>query len=493
MRSFTKLLTVVLCLSLLAGCGGKAPTESTAASSSLPTEPNLTQEQIIDLYRSAADPILWAKDLTVTFSYEEARTVGGEVYTETASGTASYMGLNTASMYALVEEKLTFGTYEADYQEFYTDGCAYTAVMGHTFATDMKGTEFVDAQLPAVLLDPKLYSSVSAELVDGNTVITFSGATALEAWATQSNQAQLTAATGTATLDASGNLLRTAYQAQYTCGTAEYSLNATAAATAASAPDLSGQLPTVPESCASVSHLDIPRSILQAVGDIYTAQAISASSTETLYSDAFAATRTQNSSVDTFGTVSGFMARITDAVSVTDYSDITTTNTQTMTFRDGVLTYTVNDGDPNRQPGVTVEQMREDCEDMILSSLFALEHISDAAMEVSEDLLYITFTGNDLIAQDICTGIYNLFQSNLDNYATSYTTPVNSGYLSIDKHTGLPTSMGIYLIRTHVFDNVYYDLTYQLDRNLLLSSPSAYENITGNAPMEDTPQTEDNP
>lgn len=480
------MIAFILCMALMlciAGCGAD---DSDIPSTSAPTVDTTVPTVAVDytaLYTAARENISSSSDLIVTYTLDESRVVGGETYSEHRDGSASYLALNTDGMEAMVSEEVTYGGYSTQYIESYIAGSAYCRVNNYSFRSDITQDEFLAQQIPAAVLDETLYSSITGESANDTTVITFSGASAAESWLQLDEQATVHSAQGTATLDAGGNLIGADYQVSYTLGAAEYTLEITMTVEV-SAADLTAVQPVYPENCTVLSDLQIPRYLLQIVGDVYTAQAMSVSYTDTLYSEAFSVIRSQSSSFDTYGSGDGFMAKLTSQVSVTDYVGNVDTNSQTIIYQDGLYTSTVNSNSPVSDSSVTAEQVRTACEDSILSSLFTLDAIAGAEITDTGDFLYIRFAGSDDFAETICSNIYALFQMDLDTFAQSYTTESAGGYVTINKYTLLPTAMGMELSRTHVIDGISYRLTYQLDQAMYLASMDAYENITGQTPDE---------
>ena len=314
-------------------------------------------------------------------------------------------------------------------------------------------------------------------------VLSFDGASALETWVSDGEDAQLTAAHGKLILDADGNLTAGSYHAEYTRITTTYTLNVTVEFGHLET-DLSDIQPVYPEDCAVISDLEILRCIVRAVGDVYTARNMSVNYYDTVYSQAFGQIRTQASSYDTYGSGDKFMAALNNQVSVTDYTGAIVTNAQTSTYRDGQYSYSYNGGEPTVDSNITAEQIRTGWEDSILSALMKPEYIAAAEITDTGDFLCIRFTGNDSLAEGLCGNIYTLFGMDLDTFAESYSTAYINGYLTVNKCTKLPTAMGMSLSRSHVISKVSYQLTYQLDQSLELSSGSAYQNITGETPAE---------
>ena len=479
MKKRTGCMVVILCIALLltmTACHKPDDAPSVSA-----------EERALLRYQQICDAVSAASDLTVEAEYSLSRTVDGQVYSEKFTQTAAYRGVGTDDAMVSVEQQIAFGPYQTQYTEAYYQNTAYCQTDGITFRTDMTAQQFADRQIPGILVDAALYDTVKVDKLFGNTSIIFSQPKQLESWATDQTGAVLISATGTVILDAEDNLQNSTYTAQFACGTTVYDLQVTASV------KLEAALFTfdeVPSNSTVLSYFDAPRKILQVVGDVYTATAMSAEYTESVYSAAFARSRSQTSAFDTYGVGGDFMARSSYEVINTDYSNTPVTTAEVVIYQNGICTSSLNGAEPTVREGITAETMRTYCEDAVLAALFTPNHIKNAKLTEKEDQLRIDFAGNTAFADNLCSSIYSIFNANLDTYAQSYTTPKASGYLIIDKDTGLPTALGITLERIHVAGEVSYPLTYQLDQTMQLSSADAYDNVISQAPQQETKPTE---
>jgi uncharacterized protein YbaP (TraB family) len=484
-------LVLLLTLACMAGCDSNEPvvTEPTAAPTDAPTDPAPTLS-VADRFAAAMRNLGRARNLVISYTSSQDRTVSGETFTAKTEGTASYRGLQAAHPQALIRENLTYGTYSTVYYQSYLNDAAFCRVSNSNFTADLTIDQFLDAQLPIVLLDPDLYGSVT-ELPgeDGSVIMQLEDPSALESWVTGHDSAQLVAAYGTATMSEDNRITAFTYHAEYAAGTTAYVTDITVSIQFPESLDLSAQHPVYPENCPSITDLRIPKLLLQTVGDVYTAQAMTVSYNDTIHSQAFNQIRSQNNMINTFGSGDSFSASINSRVTLKDFSGIPTTNAQTIRFLDGVYSYSINGTDYVPDTTITAEAARTMCEDSILSGLMTFGSIAGAEILDTGDFLCITFTGNEEFAETICAGIYSLFGMDLDTFAASYTTDSAGGYLTINKYTGLATAMGISMKRTHIIDSVPYTLTYQVDQGLTIPSAEAYENITGRLP-EDPGSTE---
>lgn len=494
MKRRTGIWLLSLCLMLfliLPGCGEKTPPE---------TEPPATEAPVIELtvqekYMKAREDLYAVPELTATVDYTKTRRVNGETYSEIMTSVMSCRDVGTSQVAASVKQNVTFGNYKTEYAEYFKAGSVYCAVSGSYFQTkNMTWKDFAARQLPLGLLDVSNYASVTTEeMENGQIQYFFAEPNALESWACTEEDAVLVEASGTAIMDAEGNLLQTTYQAQYTIDEIPYQLNVTSDITKEVVATLDADLNAVVVNCPAITSFDVPRMLLQVVGDVYTSQSMSVKYTENLYSAAYARRRSQTSTFDTYGSGANFIARSMYEVSLLDYSNTADVNSEVITFLDGNCVSSINGAEPVSRPNITAQQMREYCEDSILAALFTPNYMLNAEISENEEFICVRFTGNDAFAEAMCTSIYNMFGANLDHYAESFTTPTAGGYLCINKHTGLPTALGIALNRIHVIGGVSCALNYQLDQTMQLSSATSYETITGTSLPSYAPETEAKP
>ena len=466
MKQRAKILLALVCIALLfTAC---SDTSSAPAG-----------EEARRSYAQAVEQIGQASDLTLTVGYTLNRTVGGETFSEEMTETISYRGLGTDNAVASVKQQVAFGPYETQYSEYFRKGTAYCQTKDSAFRSEMTIQQFQKRQIPAILVDAELYETVEMGKLLSGSVITFSAPKNLESWATDYTGAVLESASATVVLDKNGKLTESTYTANFTCASAKYALQVKVSVQQEASATLDEDLAGIPKKCPELNYFDAPRKILQVVGDVYTAQALSAEYTETVDSVAFARKRSRVSTFDVYGTGADFMAKSSYEVVNTDYSNTPTTNSEVVIFRDNTCTSSLNDAEPTVREGITADTMRQFCEDSVLEALFTPNYLKNATMTVKKGLLQIEFTGNTAFGDGLCNRIYNIFNANLDIYAEDYTTPTAGGYLCIDKATGLPTALGIVLERIHVSGDVSYSLTYQLDQTMELPGKDAYKNITG--------------
>lgn len=456
------ILFAVLAL-VLAGCGDPEPTvpSTTAATEPRPTAP--AQER----YAAARKAVENADNLVLEYTKTQSRTVGGNVFTEEVTGTASFRELRQDTMSAVVKQTRDFGVYCFDYAEAYQDGQAFALVNGTGFRAEMRPEDFAARQIPAVLLTESLYGSVTYQPSVDTVEILFAEPAALESWV---GEAEMIEASGTATLDQEGNLMQSSYRARYSTAQVQYTLELTVKVAMPEGLDLSAvQIECDPESLL-VPDLDLPGKLVQVVADVYCAQYVSCGITEVIHSEAIPMSYTQNSKLTLQGSGEALSADTAYEMGYSDYRGVVTERTQTECFRDGAYTVSIDGGEPVEDAGVDAEAMRRYCEDTILSGLFAMKYLKTVTVQTQEEGLRIEFAGNDGFCADLMAQLASFLQVDLDGQAQSYVTGKAGGYLVLDPQTGLPTAMGMYLERRHTLDGVSYDLSYRLDETVTFAA-----------------------
>lgn len=459
MRSTYFSFALVLCILalLLAGCHREVP-ETTPPVTTIPIAP-------LEQYDRARQPVDQAKNLILSYSMAETRTVGANALPRTVTGTASYSKIGKTTMTAVVEETLRYGSYTTAYTEAYCNRTAYAVVNGCYFSSNMSASVFTARQVPAVLVTGSLYGTVTREYADNTILLTFTQPKQLESWVT-TEDVTLIRATGTAILDFAGNLMQTGYHAEYRLGDVTYVLDLTVQANAPKSLDLSAKHPAHDQECVPLTSLDALKYLIQAAGDVYAAEKVSCQATETIFSDAIPLTYNQTTQLSLSGFGDTLSATAQYNVTLSDYRGEVTATTQLDRFQDGVFTSQVNNGEPKVQDWVTAKQMRRLAEDELLSGLMAVKYLADATVTDDGSTIRLELSGNDSFCADLMTTIADFLQVNLDEAAEASETQLAGGYLVISKDTGLPVEMGIHMNKIHTINTVVYELTHTLQQNL---------------------------
>lgn len=432
---------------------------------SQPTEPTASA---VDIYNSAKSALVFAPNRITTYNVKTERNIAGQTYTESVEGVASFSNVGAEEMIAVIKEDLDYGNLSTEHTLSFCNGTAYSRISGSTFGADMTAEAFMATQLPVALLDTSLYDSVVRTLTADGFMISFNVPRELESWLNVPGDAAINTAYGIAYLDKDGVLVQTDYYANYTCSNVVFTVIASLKCTTPAQLELSALHPEHPEDYAMLSCLEAPKLLLRAAGDIFSSKVISASAEETIYSQIIPLTRQRKCQMEISGTSDTLSARLSNTITIKDYRDQASTTMQAYTFANGSCSLSIDGGDPTAQPGINADGMRTSIEDTLLSALFATRYLSGATMTVQDDVYRLDFSGNEAYCSDLTRDLSAFLNLSMDGVSSHHATQA-SGYLCIDKVTGLPVAMGIYFTRTHVFGDIPYVLSYQLDQTVTLS------------------------
>ena len=456
---------------IAAGCGQEsqpttAPTTvPTTQATTIATQPTLSPAE---KYIRACDEVNAAGNLILNYTIEEIRRTGENIYTEKVTGKASLSHVGQKDMTAIVEESLSYGRYETAYTEIYCDGNAYVQVNDCAFGAHMSAEEFVQRQLPALLLDATLYGQLTETEESGASVLTFSNPSALELWL-KVPDGKLVSAEGKAYLNGLGTLTGMDYQAVYSRNSTQYTYAVSVQVLAPASLDLGAVHPEHLSDAVWLQSMDAPKFLLKTVGSVYSCAGLYCEATEMVSAEAIPMTYIQESIFTLMETEGDLQAEASYSISFSDYREQEFQKTQKEAYANGILTTIVDGGKPQTNDTVTRQQMREYMEDAVLSGLFASKYIADAVVLDQGDHYRLEFTGNDAYLEDMMANVNAFLQTDLDAGASAVETTAAGGYLTVDKATGLPTAMGLELSRVHTIATVAYQLNYRLDQELDLT------------------------
>lgn len=450
---------MALLVLILAGCGGPDVPETTPAATTEPV-PTVPVRQ---RYNEAREQVEDASNLVLDYTVSSQRQIGENVFPSKITGKASYNNYRWVNMLAIVEETLELGAYSSAYAETYCEGKANAVVRDGRFQQTMTPKEFTQRQIPAILLTEELYEKVES-VEDGDvTRILFSQPVALERWV---GDGELISAYGEALLDGEGNLLESSYTARFRTEKVITELEIMVAVKTPEALDLSAvhgahDLPAI-----VISDMNAPRRLLQTVADVYNARQLDCQIREHIDSEAIPMSYSRTTELSMLGHGEELQAQVSYAVAMTDYRGKVTQRHQQEQFADGVYTVTMGEDSPVTDDSVTATAMRQYLEDTVLSGLFAMKYLQEAAVQEEDGLIRYTFTGNESFYADLMKQLTAFLQVDLDAQAQSSQTGAVGSYLLVDPETELPVAMGIYLSRSHTIDTIRYKLDYSLEEKL---------------------------
>ena len=490
MRKTQRLLALLMCLALLLGafgCSTPGPAESvptTPPTTDAPSEPSASA-----LYAQAAQPLRNAQDLAIDLTTKKTITAGTETFELVSKQALILTGIGTDAFTASMIEDLTNNGLYDQYTEYYSSGTLYINVSNAGyFQGDMSAADYLDSFAPTVLLDEKLYASITTEKTAAGITLTFSDPTAPESWALPAG-AQFCSASGSAKISGSGELESSTYTVEYQQGNTTISMEVSAEAAI-----YKGAAPEAPSALDTYQEIDSIDSLrLYEMAVLYTLGTETASSTihQTIVCQAAGYMLTEETQLHYSGIGTNHMSEVQYTATSMNGTSAAETYTQTERFQKGVYTYAVGGGkaEPNAQ--VTWKIMFDYLQGYYESNLPALSYITNITAEDIGGLLYLEMELNEQWGQDTADSTtILLFEDKdfLNNFASAYKTTASTYYMVLDCATGLPVSSGTTFSGVHTIDGGDYILSLDSTQSYRIANSDTYETLAGETAPE-TPAT----
>ena len=503
--TYKKILSLILAFAMvlsLAACSGQpdptvpptsAPTAPpTTPPTQPPTEPPTDPPPTgAELYAAAVDILNGSSDFTLDIRMGHTLTMDGAVYEDTSTQTVTYTGYGTDAFCAAASEEIEMDGVVTVYDELFLDGTLYTSVdEGMFFKGAMTADEYIARFAPVVLLDAALYGEIT---VNGD-VLTFSAPTAGESWIVP-EFGKLEEANGTVTLNADGSVGGYTYDVTYSIGGVEIHYNIETDISTAP-----GEISTVDETIeyTELEFVDAIRLIDLAVGYLIQpsgTHSVSANSVESITTQAGGAIRNQSTIINSWGTGKDYLGAVDVSVFLMTASG-TDSYEQEERFIDKTYTVAVDGGEPQKQSGVSASAFQSYCMDSLTSGIPSISYLNGCTATDLGSIYFLELTFTEDLAEALKGGICSLFWSDpafLDDLADEYRTEEMSGYLSIDKNTGLPLALGYYYEGYHTLEGTEFMLSLQQDQSYDLISMEAYEAIKEEGPVPAEPEEKATP
>lgn len=493
MKLFPRILSIILCLSMLCSFSSCAehPIETVPTTTEAVTEPTtLPQPSTEEIYTAAVRAVEAASHLELSVSATERVSFGTEVYTQSKTQNISIQNYGSDAVICTVEDSTTQGEYVHSSTEYYSDGVAYIVLDSIPYCSKMSAGDYLARFVPAVLIDAALYDSVSEEAAtDGNTILVFEQPTGAERWA-MPEYGQLLSASGSATLDGSGQLTKSTYTLSYRRGSALVTLDTTVTVTIPEDLSLNNPLPVAEDAYTELEYIDAPMLLNKAVYNLLQSNSLSCSINSTMVSQAGGTVLARQNQVATYLIESSLQAKVQQNITLAASDGSTDTYTLTETFRNGTYSASENGGEPVSQ-AVTAAQMADYCLSTAIENIWSAEYLGSAVITDLGSIYRLDLTGNDALRDMIYWNTCAILFDNpnvLDEVASSYEDIKLEGFLSIDKYTGLPVAFNYSFERSHVIDGEVYPLTEELALTFLIGSDNTYETVTGEPLPEEQPE-----
>lgn len=505
--TYKKLLALVLAFAMvlgLAACGDEpepttvpttvpteAPTtEPTTEPTTAPTTEPLPSPE--ELYAQAVTVLSAASDYTLSIRSEHTVTVAGAVFTDSSDAAITYSGYGTEAFSAAASETVDSDGYRTTYDEVFLDGTLYTTVDDSShFKGAVTADEYISRYAPVVMLDAALYGEITAE----GDVLTFSAPTAGESWIVPEHGTLLDA-TGTATLGGDGGISGYTYSVTYAIGGAEIHYGfemdiQTAPAAAPAAIDESIEY-------IELEYVDAPRLMEQAAGYLWQpagVHSVSTSLAESIVTYAGGAVRNQSTAVNTWSDGDDYMGNVDISIYLM-HSEGSDSYEQEERFVNNMYTVSVDGGAPRKQTGVTADAFQAYCVETFANAIPVVSYLSGCTATDLGSIYFLELTYTEELAESmkgaICATFWN-DEAFLDDLTDEYRTQEMTGYLSIDKNTGLPLAVGYYYEGYHTLSGQELMLSLQRDQSFDLVSTGTYETIKEVGPVPAEPEEKATP
>ena len=502
MKNMNKLLAWLLCFAMLVSMAGctKPPVETTAPPAEVPTTAAPTEPDPSDIYAAAREALDNAAHLSMDVTVTTVTEVAGDEFSQKSAYTLTYKDLDTEEGVIVCDEKLEFSVHSEDYdaeeaepteiREVWYQGNLYVDMDStYRYQGPMELEEARGRYTPAVLLDAELYGEITTD----GTTITFAAPIAAETWAAP-EEAELVEATGTAQLNAEGALEQMTYTVTYIYGPAKVTKTVEAKPLAEAKTVKS---PANPDTYTAISYVDALRLNLVEQAMLLQADSATVSSVESLFSQAAGFMRNQSATINIHGRKEGTKAKIETNIFVRDYSTNESQKHEVEeTFLNGKLTTVENKGLPSTTSNVTWEDIRSYVAQQMVAGMVNMDFWKDVTATDMGSVLFLEYTLNDNFGNTIQNSISNMLwndPSYLLSLASDYRNEEVTGYMSVDKYTGMIVAAGYYYEGIHTIQGTEYPLTLQYDQHFEAPALGAYQEITEEMPEETEPENKATP
>ncbi len=499
MNIIKKIAALMLaCCMILAcfSCGhtGEKSSDAAGGTSQVTDSADVNSEKTVaDIFSEKAKALSDKTERMAQISVKLDKKTGTAQYSEEYEHTVEYLGLGSESFIAQVKSRAVLGNSAVRSTETYSDGVCVFEIDGDEiyYTAEMNAQDYTARHLPAVIIDPSLYSSVVFD--EQKAEYTFTGAATAESWAA-AEYASVSSATGTVRLSDDGNISSMIYKAEYVQGavavTAEYEVvlgECTLTKDTLSAPTAG--------KASKIADIDIPMALRYATCMLDAGMGTVGGKGDYIYSQAAGIEMTSSITYASWGEGNDAMAKLTEQTNVKNTQGATVSNSRELFYKDGKTTYSEDGSEPvdnNYSFSDMVELIYEynvyniaDTRDMINASLDSLPDYNVISYDLPDEYgLYIENVVNEALFGD---------EDYLDSYASSYSTAELTGYVCIDRDTGFFVGSGVEYTGNHTINNQVCSLIYYSNSKNETADPSAYTELTGESVPDSEPQKKPTP
>lgn len=493
-----KLFACILCFALLLSL------TACPSSNSEPPETTSPEELAKEMYGTACTPLEEASNVTLELLITTLTDVDGDEYSEQSSQTLTYQATGTEEAVIMLEEDISFNVHiEKEDDEEEDEPTKYTEIWyqdkvyaqledSYFFSGEVSKENAAMRYMPVILLTDTLYENVNYETTESGTTISFAEATAAESWAIP-EEAQLQSASGSAILNAEGALKEMNYTVTYTYGPSEVTTTVQSKILD-TAKEISA--PEKPDKYTAISSVDSLRLRVSALGNLAQADSITFHSMASMSVEAAGIFTNNSVTMNVFGHGEDTLLKEETSTFVADYSSGEEIEYETEdTYQNGKLTTIANKGLPSTTT-ISWEDIRTYIDGSLFDDIPSVEYLADATVTDLGSLYYTEYALDENFGNtqqnDICDSLFG-DPAFLINLADSYENKELTGYLSIDKFTGMPVAAGYYYEGIHTLEGQECAMSVQYDQSYEAPSKGAYKEITGESLPEEEPENKATP
>lgn len=493
MKFYTKLLSLLLTLSLLVGfaaCnGGSENNKDITSEESVSSEESSIsdEERAAAAYDTAISALKEMKGVKQVIESTVIRTAGKDVFTVEAETTVLRID---GKLYA--KEKTEIDDKILKNEKYFADG-KYTYVSGEDcYYKEMEADSAEDMLLPVVLLNKDIYETLTFDGEDESALV-LSGATAIEEWMAP-EYATVKTAEGKIKLDDKGEISAYEYKAEYTQGSAEYKVEYSVTL---SAPAKDDKIELPEKEATKLDSIELLDTLSIAFAATDRLVSFDFGYKFDIYSQPGAVGFTTQDTIYTYRKgKDAELAKLNYSYQYIEGGKTQNYSSESI-LKDGKFVTTVDGKD------YTEDTAWEDVLDYVKDCGEGLDLLNpDMTLFESYEIKdlggywYISYKFSEEGAKDCEDYISEYFYEDaekIDSLAGKYTTNKAEGYISIDKDSLIITASGIDFECTHTINGTKYNSAVMATTSYKIADDDTYKQITGELPEEEEPEEKARP
>lgn len=491
MKQIIAALLAVVLLFTLVGC-------QNVQEEPISTQPTEATEPVLDgaeIYNDARAALESMETVSLDVTQVLTTTVDGQQIANETEQVLTYSGNTTDSPIIMLEETVTesldaagvFSETRDFYRETYANGKLYVDFGGAAFVGDLESQTYAERYVPLALLDAEQFEQLSVEETSSGMTVSFSTPAASDFWGLP-KQAEVLDASGSAAINADGELTQMKYSLTYAHGPVEATLEVE------SKPRELTRTVAVPENTdrfIPIENVEVLKLTVDSNNKLRNSQLTRVNRTENIICEAAGVVYEANSKVEIYGITDDLKTKVEMLTYIAEASSGAISSNRVETYNDGVYVIQVDDGVPTTQSGVAEEEMRDYCKlqlsmNVADPSFWRSVTVEDLGSTYLIEYAYTEEAGNNL-QNAACVLLFG-DATVLNNAASAYVNDKVAGYLAIDKYTGFITASGLNFAGKHTIQGRDYLLSMELNQAVEMPAYGVYTAITGIDQTEQEPE-----